>query len=139
MRAGRQVYGPPGAGADVGLGQRREVLLEDLAVFGILDLGELGDGAGLPFVAAGQISGDGARPGHGLVRGSELPVLAAVTRLVELDAAPGVVERGLAAAENGIAPGNLPLPAGEIDVLADLTPVIARGMSGMEHLVVLLA
>ena len=50
----------------------------------------------------------------------------------------GVVERRLRAAEHGVDARDLPLAAREVRLRADLAPVIAGRMRGMDHLVVLL-
>ena len=87
---------------------------------------------------AASVPGDRARAGHRLVRRAELPVLARVVGLVELDAAAGVVEGRLGPAQDAVHPRHLPLPARQVDRLADLAPVVARRVRRVEHLVVLL-
>src|SRR5687767_5645214 len=105
------------------LGQRRDVLLQDLAILLVLYRGQLCDRLRLPLVAGGRVAGDGVGSGHRLVCRAEVPVLPAVlVRLCDLDAASGVVEGRLAAAEDRVDPRNLPLAAAEIHLLADLAP-----------------
>ena len=79
---------------------------------------------------AGVVAGDVARAGHRLVGGGQVPVLAVRVGLGQLDAPPGVPERGLGPAEDRVHAGALPLAAGEVDVVADLAPVVARGVGG---------
>ena len=82
------------------------------------------------------VAGDGLRarnrfPAEGNVEVAD-PVL-----LAQRNAPPSVPQGRLGPAQDRVDAGALPLPAGEVHRLPDLAPVVARGVGGVEHLVVL--
>ena len=91
----------------------------------------------LPLGRGRRVAGDMVRAGHRLVGGRQVPVVAVRVRLGQLHAAPRVPERRLGATQDRVDAGALPLAAGEVHVVADLAPVVARGVGRVDHLVVL--
>src|SRR5215471_15940328 len=102
-------------------GQGREVAFDDLAVVLVGDPVKGRDGLRLPGGDALGVAGGEMRARHTFVRSGDVPVGGA-RRLVDLEAAAGVVEGGLAAAQHRVHAGALPLAPCEVDRLADLAP-----------------
>ena len=57
--------------------------------------------------------------------------------LAQGDAPPSVPQGRLGPAEDRVDAGTPPLPAREVHRLPDVAPVVARGVGGVQHLVVL--
>ena len=72
------------------------------------------------------------------MREREVPLLPVVALLEDLQTAPRVVERRFSATEHGVDARDLPLATREVARLADLAPVMTRGVDGVQKLVVLL-
>ncbi len=84
------------------------------------------------------VARDHVRAGQRLVRVGEVEVADPVL-LADLEAAARMVERRLRPPEHRVDARALPLAAREVDRFADERPVVARGVRGVQHLVVLAA
>jgi glycopeptide antibiotics resistance protein len=86
-----------------------------------------------------RVPRDGAGTGKRLVGKGEIPVLDAVL-LAQVQHPASVVQRRLGPAEHRVHPGDLPFTASEVcrGRRRNLTPVIAGGMRGVNHAVIVL-
>jgi hypothetical protein len=73
MEAIRRAVGGLGVSADA---ERREIVLDRLTIVGLGHVGKLGAGPANPVGGRGAVAGTEVGPGHGLVRGCEVPVVA---------------------------------------------------------------
>ncbi len=108
-----------------------------LAVVGVLDPRSERAGLGEVVLGGFAVARNERRARDRLVREGNVPLLAVSALLEQIETAPGVVERRLAATEHGVDARDLPLAASEMARLADLPPVVPRRVRGMEHRVVL--
>ncbi|HLK76592.1 MAG TPA: DMT family transporter [Streptosporangiaceae bacterium] len=98
-----------------------------------------GGGQGL----VGAVPGRAGLPGHGVAAGQRLVgegqvEVAEAVLLAQVKDPACVMQRGLGPAENRVDPGDQPFPASQVHRgrFGDLAPVVARGVRGVDHAIV---